>query len=91
MVVLEELDENNNIIVKPQNDNQSKNIMNEQNINLNSHRNFPFTGLHQQQVPIFLPNMMPQFPGAPFSFNIQMGPNVSPQQMPPNMFIFRQQ
>jgi len=83
MVLLEELDENNNVIIKNNNDNN--------NINLQQPENFPFQGLHQQRVPIFIPNMMPQFPGAPFSFNIQMGPNVLHHQMPRNMDIFRQQ
>ena len=89
MVILEELDENNNIIVKDANVNIHNNKIHGEGQNI-----FPFPGVNpeflpQQQVPIFIPNMMPQFPGMPFSFNIQMNSNAPPQSIPPNMFMFR--
>lgn len=85
MVFLEELDENNNVIVKT-NENQQplqNNLQHQIPPELNQ------TFFQHQQVPIFLPNMMPQFPGMPFSFNIQMGPNNQQQQIPQHMFIFK--
>ena len=86
MVFLEELDENNNIIVKTDqnNKNQDQSSLKQQ---IPPELNQTF--FQHQQVPIFLPNMMPQFPGMPFSFNIQMGPNNESQRSPHNMFIFK--
>lgn len=90
MVVLEELDENNNIISTINKNNNSQSIP-DNGIN----GIFPIPGFQQtfmghQQVPIFIPNMRPQFPGMPFAFNLQMNQNPQNQQPPQNMFIFRQ-
>lgn len=85
MVVLEELDENNNVIIKNNNE-LNNNINNQQQL----YEKFPFQGLNQEHVPIFIPNLMNQFPGTPFSFNIQIGQNISHQTFPANMMIFKQ-
>lgn len=83
MVKLEEYDENDNIIIT------TNNFQTENNENMNHLPNQFQSFFHTQQTPVFLPNMLPQFQGMPFSFNIQMNPNASPQTFPPNMFIFK--
>jgi hypothetical protein len=83
MVKLEEYDEDNNVIATT---NNGQTVDNE-NINNLPNQFQPF--FHTQQTPVFLPNMLPQFQGMPFSFNIQMNPNAPPQSFPPNMFIFK--